>query len=212
MEQGKFDFTGDRDVAEFVRLIQKNGMYCILRPGPYVCAEWDMGGSGDDTSTDDTGGDTSAGADTTATESRKYTAAEVKKILRENSNKHKLNEAQRKRLREVSKHYKEVKEDLFFHYLENQHLTEYTNKAGNQHVLYVPKLTENTAEWEAVQVIKHNSNAEASGHLKEEGPEEMVQDEMNKLQEQQYTKEEIAMNTKIEKMAAEAIQNADKIS
>ena len=44
MEQGKFDFTGDRDVAEFVRLIQKNGMYCILRPGPYVCAEWDMGG------------------------------------------------------------------------------------------------------------------------------------------------------------------------
>ena len=40
----------------------------------------------------------------------------------------------------------------------------------------------------------------------------MVQDEMNKLQEQQYTKEEIAMNTKIEKMAAEAIQNADKIS
>lgn len=174
--------------------------------------DFDIGGSGDDTSTDDTGEDTSAGADTTATESRKYTAAEVKKILRENSNKHKLNEAQRKRLREVSKHYKEVKEDLFFHYLENQHLTEYTNKAGNQHVLYVPKLTENAAEWEAVQVIKHNSNAEASGHLKEEGPEEMVQDEMNKLQEQQYTKEEIAMNTKIEKMAAEAIQNADKIS
>jgi beta-galactosidase len=44
MEEGKFDFSGDKDVAEFVRLIQKNGMYCILRPGPYVCAEWDMGG------------------------------------------------------------------------------------------------------------------------------------------------------------------------
>jgi beta-galactosidase len=44
MEQGKFDFSGEKDVAEFVRLIQKNGMYCILRPGPYVCAEWDMGG------------------------------------------------------------------------------------------------------------------------------------------------------------------------
>ncbi|HEY6915344.1 MAG TPA: beta-galactosidase [Paludibacter sp.] len=43
-EQGVFDFTGQKDVAEFVRLIQKNGMYCILRPGPYVCAEWDMGG------------------------------------------------------------------------------------------------------------------------------------------------------------------------
>ena len=42
--QGKYDFTGQADVAEFVRLVQKNGMYCIVRPGPYVCAEWDMGG------------------------------------------------------------------------------------------------------------------------------------------------------------------------
>jgi len=42
--QGKYDFTEQADVAEFVRLIQKNGMYCIVRPGPYVCAEWDMGG------------------------------------------------------------------------------------------------------------------------------------------------------------------------
>ena len=43
-EQGVFDFSGQNDVAEFIRLIQKNGMYCIVRPGPYVCAEWDMGG------------------------------------------------------------------------------------------------------------------------------------------------------------------------
>jgi len=40
----QFDFTGQKDVAEFVRLIQKNGLYCIVRPGPYACAEWDMGG------------------------------------------------------------------------------------------------------------------------------------------------------------------------
>ena len=43
-QEGVFDFTGSKDVAEFVRLVQKNGMYCIVRPGPYVCAEWDMGG------------------------------------------------------------------------------------------------------------------------------------------------------------------------
>lgn len=43
-EEGKFDFSGQRDVAAFVRLIQQNGMYCIVRPGPYACAEWDMGG------------------------------------------------------------------------------------------------------------------------------------------------------------------------
>ena len=42
--EGQFDFTGNNDVAEFCRLAQKNGMYVIVRPGPYVCAEWEMGG------------------------------------------------------------------------------------------------------------------------------------------------------------------------
>jgi len=43
-KEGQFDFTGNNDVAEFCRLAQKNGMYVIVRPGPYVCAEWEMGG------------------------------------------------------------------------------------------------------------------------------------------------------------------------
>jgi beta-galactosidase len=42
--EGQFDFKGNSDVAEFCRLAQKNGMYVIVRPGPYVCAEWEMGG------------------------------------------------------------------------------------------------------------------------------------------------------------------------
>ncbi len=42
--EGEFNFTGNNDVAEFCRLAQKNGMYVIVRPGPYVCAEWEMGG------------------------------------------------------------------------------------------------------------------------------------------------------------------------
>lgn len=43
-QKGKFDFTGNNDVAEFCRLAQRNGLYVIVRPGPYVCAEWEMGG------------------------------------------------------------------------------------------------------------------------------------------------------------------------
>ena len=43
-QEGQFDFTGNNDVAQFCRLAQKNGMYVIVRPGPYVCAEWEMGG------------------------------------------------------------------------------------------------------------------------------------------------------------------------
>ncbi|MGI4829496.1 MAG: glycoside hydrolase family 35 protein [Janthinobacterium lividum] len=43
-EPGKYDFSGQNDVAAFVREAQAQGLYVILRPGPYVCAEWDLGG------------------------------------------------------------------------------------------------------------------------------------------------------------------------
>ena len=43
-EEGKFNFTSNNDVSAFCKLAQKHGMYVILRPGPYVCAEWEMGG------------------------------------------------------------------------------------------------------------------------------------------------------------------------
>jgi beta-galactosidase len=41
---GVYDFSGNRDVAEFVREAQQEGLYVILRPGPYACAEWEFGG------------------------------------------------------------------------------------------------------------------------------------------------------------------------
>lgn len=43
-QSGEFDFSGQADVAEFVRLAQEEDLYVILRPGPYACAEWDFGG------------------------------------------------------------------------------------------------------------------------------------------------------------------------
>jgi beta-galactosidase len=41
---GAFDFSGDLDVAHYVRLAQQQGLNVILRPGPYICSEWDLGG------------------------------------------------------------------------------------------------------------------------------------------------------------------------
>jgi beta-galactosidase len=42
---GMFDFKSDnRDLAEFLRMAQRESLYVILRPGPYACAEWDFGG------------------------------------------------------------------------------------------------------------------------------------------------------------------------
>jgi beta-galactosidase len=42
--EGKYDWRGQRDAVEFCRLAQQEGLWVILRPGPYACAEWEMGG------------------------------------------------------------------------------------------------------------------------------------------------------------------------
>lgn len=42
--EGIFDFNGQNDLREFIKLCEANDMKVILRPGPYVCAEWEMGG------------------------------------------------------------------------------------------------------------------------------------------------------------------------
>jgi len=41
---GQFNWAGQADAAEFCRLAQEEGLWVILRPGPYSCAEWEMGG------------------------------------------------------------------------------------------------------------------------------------------------------------------------
>ena len=45
LTEGNFDFkTGNRDIAEFVRICREENMWVLFRPGPYVCAEWEFGG------------------------------------------------------------------------------------------------------------------------------------------------------------------------
>lgn len=43
-EEGTFTFTGFSDVVSFIQLAQEVGLYVILRPTPYICAEWEFGG------------------------------------------------------------------------------------------------------------------------------------------------------------------------
>jgi len=42
--EGKFDWEGWQDVAQFCRIAQEEGLWVLVRPGPYSCAEWEMGG------------------------------------------------------------------------------------------------------------------------------------------------------------------------
>lgn len=39
-----FDFNGQNDIVEFVKIAKEEGLWVILRPSPYVCAEWEFGG------------------------------------------------------------------------------------------------------------------------------------------------------------------------
>ncbi len=41
---GVYDFNGQNDLAEYLKEAQEEGLHVILRPGPYVCAEWEFGG------------------------------------------------------------------------------------------------------------------------------------------------------------------------
>lgn len=43
-EPGQFTWEGQADAAAFCRMAQEEGLWVILRPGPYACAEWTMGG------------------------------------------------------------------------------------------------------------------------------------------------------------------------
>lgn len=41
---GCFDFSGPCDLVHFLELCRERHLYVFLRPGPYICAEWDLGG------------------------------------------------------------------------------------------------------------------------------------------------------------------------
>jgi beta-galactosidase len=44
-QEGVYDFsTGSHNLSQFITIVQEEGMWLILRPGPYVCAEWELGG------------------------------------------------------------------------------------------------------------------------------------------------------------------------
>ncbi|TWT24429.1 beta-galactosidase [Planomicrobium sp. CPCC 101110] len=43
-QKGEFNFSGMADIEGFIDLAHQLGLYVILRPSPYICAEWEMGG------------------------------------------------------------------------------------------------------------------------------------------------------------------------
>lgn len=44
VRQGEFNFSGNRDFVKFIKIAEELGLFVILRPTPYICAEWEFGG------------------------------------------------------------------------------------------------------------------------------------------------------------------------
>lgn len=42
--EGEFDFSDNLDLGEYLDMINELGMFAIVRPGPYICSEWEFGG------------------------------------------------------------------------------------------------------------------------------------------------------------------------
>ncbi len=42
--KGEYDFSGNLDLAAWIKAAQEEGLWVLLRPGPYICGEWDSGG------------------------------------------------------------------------------------------------------------------------------------------------------------------------
>jgi len=42
-QKNVFDFKGNNDIAAFIKIAQEEGLWVVLRPSPYVCAEWEFG-------------------------------------------------------------------------------------------------------------------------------------------------------------------------
>ncbi len=43
-QKGQYNFSGNNNIAEFVKIAQEEGLWVVLRPSPYICAEWEFGG------------------------------------------------------------------------------------------------------------------------------------------------------------------------
>ena len=107
----------------------------------------------------------------------------TRKLLREKLKKDKLRSIQEtklRRLKEISERYKESKNEIYFKFLKENHLTEWLRPGVKQHEMYIPQITDSSPFYEAFQVLTNadlNPKNEANKkRLKEITVTEMLQE------------------------------------
>ena len=201
----KYSFLDPTDIQKWMRLSS------FLKP---VGGDEDSEGGDDDGGDDfdfgggdDMGGDNDMGGDDVM-EAKK----DAKARLRER--KARLTELQQKRLREVSKRYKESKEQLFFQFMESNHFTEWqgkdwkpnnTNMGGTvSHSMYVPKIYESSPLNDSIQVLKSIREGGLT-KLHEESEAAAVAEKMYEAKMSNLTDDEAEQQRKVQEQIAEDI-------
>lgn len=165
----KYSFLDPTDIQKWMRLSS------YLKPVGGN-NEDDSGGSDFDFS-DDSGSDDSGDM----SESKRYTLTQAERLLRERK-KFKDREHFKERRQSLRERYSDIKNDLYFHFLESQHFTEFTNTARKAHTLIVPKLTKNSLLAETVEVMKSSSTGKQK--LQEADTVIATAEMMNRFQEE----------------------------
>ena len=201
----KYSFLDPTDIQKWMRLSS------FLKP---VGGD-EEGGGGDDDGGDDFdfgGGDDMGGDDDMGGEDVMEAKKDAKARLRER--KARLTELQQKRLREVSKRYKESKEQLFFQFMESNHFTEWqgkdwkpnnTNMGGTvSHSMYVPKIYENSPLNDSIEVLKAIREGRLT-KLHEESEAAAVAEKMYEAKMSNLTDDEAEQQRKVQEQIAEDI-------
>lgn len=181
----KYSFLDPTDIQKWMRLS------AYLKPvGGGEEGDDSEGGNEDFDFSSDLGndmGDADTGSDdATAMESNKLTIAELKRHLQERNSR--LSELKKQRLKEVSKRYKESKEQIYFHFLESNNFTEWKNRdwtANNSdnggtvsHSIFVPKITESNVLMDSIKALRGTTQ-----RLHEKTDAELMMDKLQEIKE-----------------------------
>lgn len=195
----KYSFLDPTDIQKWMRLSS------FLKPvsggdGGDNGDDFDFGGGDDMGGSDDMGGDDSGDV------------MEAKKVAKNRlmERKARLTELQQKRLREVSKRYKESSEQLFFQFLESNHFTEWqgkdwipnnTSEGGTvSHAYIVPKITESNVLFDSVRVLTNKNHT--SNNVLRESADAAVVEKMYEAKMENLTDEEAEEQRKVQEQIA----------
>lgn len=184
----KYSFLDPTDIQRWMRLSS------YLKP---VKSSNDEEGSDEDADFgfDDLGGDDGGAPDDSADAlPESLNVADRKRLIERQA---RMKEAKRQRLKEIRSKYRETKNQIYFHFLEANHLTEFKNASKAEHSLMIEPVRENSLMYEAVKALTSGENDAGSRKRLNEGLSLSVANLTNELEMDVIGEDEIARENEV---------------